>query len=94
MNFKLRIKTFDERKKERDVDKQKREKSIQNVLDSAQNNPKFTRLLNFSLNSIDNLISPLNREFRLNAKMLIQKGASEILKEVALKNKDKEEMAL
>ena len=89
---KAKVKTYDQRKKEREGEKQKREENIQNVLNSAQNNPKFMRLLSYSLNSIDNLITPPNQDIRLNAKIIIQKGGIEILKNVALKNEGNEEV--
>lgn len=89
---KAKVKSYEQRKKEREGESKKREENIQNVLNSAQNNPKFIRLLNYSLNSIDNFISPPNSEIRLNAKIIIQKGGIDILKNIALKNKDNEEV--
>lgn len=51
----------------------KKEDTIQTVLDSARNNPKFIKLLVYSLNSLENFITPPNREIRVNAKIIIKR---------------------
>ena len=89
---KAKVKTFEQRKREKQAELKKREDNIQNVLDSAKNNPKFIRLLNYSLNSIDNLITPPNPDIKFNAKIIIQKGGIDILRNVAMKNLENEEV--
>ena len=89
---KAKVKTFEQRKREKLAELKKKEDNIQNVLDSAKNNPKFVRLLNYSLNSIDNLITPPNHDIRLNSKIIIEKGGIDILRPIAMQNLDNEEI--
>ena len=89
---KAKVKSFEQRKREKQAELKKKEDNIQNVLDSAKNNPKFVRLLNYSLNSLDNFITPPNHDIRQNAKIIIEKGGIDILRNIAMKNLDNEEV--
>lgn len=45
---------------------------ISNVIKSIKSNPKFIKLLIYSMNSLENFVSPPNREIRVNAKVIIK----------------------
>lgn len=45
---------------------------ISNVIQSIKNNPKFIKLLIYSMNSLENFVSPPNREIRINARIIIK----------------------
>jgi hypothetical protein len=49
-----------------------KEDTLQNVLKSIQQNPKFFKLLVYSMNSLESFISPPNREIKVNAKIIIK----------------------
>jgi hypothetical protein len=49
-----------------------KEETIKSVINTVKQNPKFIKLLVYSLNSMDNLVSPPNRDIRLNAKIIIR----------------------
>lgn len=46
--------------------------TISNVLKSIKQNPKFIKLLIYSMNSLENFVSPPNREIRVNARVIIK----------------------
>jgi hypothetical protein len=46
--------------------------TISSVINSIKNNPKFIKLLIYSMNSLENFVSPPNREIRLNARVVIK----------------------
>jgi hypothetical protein len=46
--------------------------TISNVINSIKNNPKFIKLLIYSMNSLENFVSPPNRDIRLNARVIIK----------------------
>ena len=46
---------------------------ISDVVKSIKNNPKFIKLLIYSMNSLENFVSPPNRQIRINAKIIIKR---------------------
>ena len=44
-----------------------KEETISTVLTTAKDNPKFVKLLIYTLNSLEGFVSPPNREIRINA---------------------------
>mgnify|MGYP000958239776 CR=1 FL=1 len=46
--------------------------TISNVIKSIKQNPKFIKLLIYSMNSLENFVSPPNREIRVNARVIIK----------------------
>ena len=50
----------------------KKEDTLRTVITSAKENPKFIKLLIYSLNSLEGFVSPPNREIRLNATIIIR----------------------
>jgi hypothetical protein len=46
--------------------------TITDLLESIKNNPKFIQLLIFSMNSLENFISPPNRKIKANSKIIIK----------------------
>ena len=69
----------------RKVMKQK-EDTINTVLTTAKNNPTFIKLLMFTLNSLENFVSPPNREIRINASVIIRLEGVGILHKITIKN--------
>lgn len=47
-----------------------REEGVQNALNTLKQNPKFLRLIIYSLNTLESLVSHPNREIRDNAKVI------------------------
>ena len=72
--------------------KEKKKKAIMDILTSAKNNPKFGKLLTYSFNSLDKMITPPGSDVRLNAQLIIETGGIEILKSIALKNSNNEQI--
>ena len=50
-----------------------KEDTLRTVILSAKDNPKFIKLLKYSLNSLEGFVSPPNREIRLNATIIIRR---------------------
>jgi hypothetical protein len=69
-----------------------KEDQIINVIVTLKANPKFIKLLTFSLNSMDTLITPPNREIKLNSKLIIQNDGVAVLKITASINISNEEI--
>ena len=92
MNTKMRVKTYEEIKREQAAMKEKKKKAITDVLTSAQNNPKFAKLLMYSFNSLDKMITPPGSDVRLNAQLIMECGGIEVLKSLAVKNSGNEEL--
>jgi hypothetical protein len=46
--------------------------TITDLLESIKNNPKFIQLLIFSMNCLENFISPPNRKIKANSKIIIK----------------------
>jgi hypothetical protein len=62
------------------------------VVTTIQQNPKFIKLLNYSLNSMDSFVSPPNREIRINAKIIIKLNGIGVLKAISSVNISNEEI--
>ena len=83
MNTKMRVKSYEQIKREQEAMKEKKKKAIMDILTSAKNNPKFGKLLTYSFNSLDKMITPPGSDVRLNAQLIIETGGIEILKSIA-----------
>ena len=73
------------------VMKQK-EETIGTMLTTTKNNPNFFKLLIFTLNSLENFVSPPNREIRVNASVMIRLEGVGILHTIIIKNITKDEI--
>ena len=73
------------------VMKQK-EETIGTMLTTTKNNPNFFKLLIFTLNSLENFVSPPNREIRVNAGVMIRLEGVGILHTIIIKNISKDEI--
>ena len=82
----MRVKTYEEIKREQAVLKEKKKRAINDILTSATNNPKFVKLLTYSFNSLDKMITPPGSDVRLNAQLIIECGGIEVLRSLADKN--------
>ena len=82
----MRVKSYEQIKREQEAMKEKKKKAIMDILTSAKNNPKFAKLLSYSFTSLDKMITPPNSDVRLNAKLIIESGGIEVLRSIALKN--------
>ena len=69
MNTKMRVKTYEQIKRQQEAVIKQKQKAINDVLTSAKNNPKFAKLLSYSFTSLDKMITPPNSDVRLNAKL-------------------------
>ena len=87
-----RIKTFIERKNEESLLLKKKEEQIKNTLATAKNNPKFTKLINYSMTSLEKLISPDNSEKYINIRSIIKLDGIKILSNVASANVHNDEL--
>ncbi len=63
-----------------------KEEQINNVLTTIKSNPKFIKLLFYSLNSLEGFISLPNKEIKLNSRIIISLEGLEILKNVGILN--------
>ena len=86
MNPKIKVKSYDQIKREQEAVIKQKQKAINDVLTSAKNNPKFAKLLSYSFSSLDKMITPPNSDAKLNAKLIIESGGIEVLKNIVLKN--------
>ena len=73
------------------VMKQK-EETIGGLLTTTKNNPNFVKLLIFTLNTLENFVSPPNREIRVNASVIIRLEGVGILHTIVIKNITKDEI--
>ena len=71
-----------------------KEDQISNVITTLKANPKFIKLLTFSLNSLDGFVSPPNRDLKINAKIIIRFDGVLILKTTTTLNISNEEIVL
>ena len=85
-------KRYEEIKREQAAVKERKKKAINDILTSATNNPKFAKLLMYSFNSLDKMITPPGSDVRLNAQLIIECGGIEVLRSLALKNSHNEEI--
>ena len=71
-----------------------KEETISTVLTTAKDNPKFVKLLIYTLNSLEGFVSPPNREIRINASIIIRLEGVGILHTISLKNINNDEIVL
>ena len=69
-----------------------KEETIGTMLTTTKNNPNFFKLLIFTLNSLENFVSPPNREIRVNATVMIRLEGVGILHTIIIKNITKDEI--
>ena len=92
MNTKMRVKSYEQVKKEKEAQLNSKRKAIRDVLTSAKNNPKFAKLLSYSFTSLDKMITPPQSDCRLNAKLIMEEGGIDVLRQIALKNVHNEDI--
>lgn len=71
-----------------------KEEQISNCIITLKTNPKFIKLLTFSLNSLDSFVSPPNRDIKINAKIIISFDGVPVLKTTATININNEDIVL
>jgi hypothetical protein len=71
-----------------------KEDQISNVIVTLKTNPRFIKLLTFSLNSLDSFVSPPNRDIRINAKIIIRFDGVLVLKTTTTININNEDIVL
>ena len=69
-----------------------REETIGGLLTTTKNNPNFAKLLIFTMNTLENFVSPPNREIRVNASVIIRLEGVGILHTIIIKNITKDEI--
>lgn len=69
-----------------------KEEQINSVLTTIKSNPKFIKLLFYSLNSLEGFISFPNKEIRINSKLIMSLEGLEILKYVGVVNTGNDEV--
>ena len=69
-----------------------KEETIGGLLTTTKNNPNFVKLLIFTLNTLENFVSPPNREIRVNASVIIRLEGVGILHTIIIKNITKDEI--
>ena len=57
----------------RNKDMQQKVTVINDVIKSIRTNPKFIKLLIYSMNSLETFVSSPNRQIRINAKIIIKR---------------------
>ena len=77
---------------EREKALKQKEDQIKGIIDTIQNKPKFIRLVEFALNSLDNLITPPNKDIKLNSSIIIKENGVESLKAITTYNLPNEEL--
>lgn len=63
-----------------------KEDAVKGVLDTVRNKPKFIKLLEYALNSLENYVTPPNRDIKLNSRVIIRENGVDSLKVVASNN--------
>ena len=94
MNTKMRVKSYEQAKKEKEAQLNTKRKAINDILTSAKNNPKFAKLLSYSFGSLDKMVTPPQSDVRLNAKLTIEQGGVEVLRSSAIKNISHEDLII
>jgi hypothetical protein len=69
-----------------------KEEVLLNVINTLKQNPKFIKLLAYSLNSLESFVSPPNRDIRVNARIIIKLDGIGTLKVIATVNLSNEEI--
>ena len=88
----MRVKTYEQIKKEQEAQIKQKQKAIKDIIVSAKNNPKFAKLLSYSFTSLSKMITPPNSDARLNAKLIMEQGGIDVLRSIAQKNPNNEEL--
>ena len=79
-----RVKSFVERKNEEAELLQKKEQKIKQQLTTIKNNQKFSKVINISLITLENLISKDNSEHLINIKLIIKLNGIKILCNISI----------
>ena len=87
-----RVKSFVERKNEEAELLQKKEQQIKQQLTTIKNNQKFSKVINISLITLENLISKDNSEHLINIKLIIKLNGIKILCNITSVNSENEEI--
>ena len=87
-----RVKSFVERKNEEAELLQKKEQQIKQQLTTIKNNQKFSKVINISLITLENLISKDNSEHLINVKLIIKLNGIKILCNITSVNSENEEI--
>ena len=87
-----RVKSFIERKKEETEILNNKEEQIKQQLTTIKNNRTFSKVLNISLNTLENLISLENSDHLININSIIKFKGIKILCSVASENITNEEI--
>ena len=88
----MRVKSYEQVKKEKEAQLNSKRKAINDILTSAKNNPKFAKLLSYSFGSLDKMITPPQSDVRINAILILEQGGVVVLRSTALKNIHNEEL--
>ena len=88
----MRVKSYEQVKKEKEAQLNSKRKAINDILTSAKNNPKFAKLLSYSFGSLDKMITPPQSDVRINAILILEQGGVVVLRSSALKNIHNEEL--
>ena len=83
---------YERLKQEKERMLNQKHENVKGLIDTIKNKPKFIKLLEYSLNSIDLMITPPNRDLRINSKVIIEEEGVEGLKLVALQNLENDEI--
>ena len=71
---------------------QLKDEQISSVLTTIKTNPKFIKLLCYSLNTLEGFLTPPNKEIKINSRIIINLQGLEILKSVGMVNISNEEV--
>ena len=88
----MRVKSYEQVKKEKEAQLNSKRKAINDILTSAKNNPKFAKLLSYSFGTLDKMITPPQSDVRINAILILEQGGVVVLRSTALKNIHNEEL--
>ena len=92
MNPQSEISSYERLKLEHQKSLKNKEDTIIDILNSSKKNPKFIRLLVYSLNSLESMITPPNKEIRENSKIIIKQDGISIIHKIAMLNISNEEI--
>ena len=71
-----------------------KEDQIRDCIITLKTNPRFIKLLTFSLNSLDGFVSPPNKEIKINAKIIIRLDGVLVLKTTTTVNINNEDIVM
>jgi len=94
MTDKEKPKTFSKLQEEKLKIMKQKEETIRTMLNTTKKNPNFVKLLIFTLNNLENYVSPPNREIRINANIIIRLEGVGILHTIITKNIKKDEIVV